>query len=202
MKVVVKTARLVPFLVPLLLLLIVGLAPSAQATAETDAAAPFESIAEISEEDEGEEECVEVGEEEEEAGEEEEECEAEAEGSGSVSAEDCFLRTVHARIVAFPDRNMVRLTLGYTTYAPAQATVEYKVKHDRLGAVNRRLGRSGVVRLNKHLGDREMSRVQGSGRFTVTVHVSEAPGACQRFESAQLEVEHSSDSRITWSEND
>jgi hypothetical protein len=199
---VVKTARLVPFLAPLLLLLIVSLAPSAQAGVETEAAAPFESIAEISEEDEGEEECVEVGEEEEEAGEEEEECEAEAEGSGSVSAEDCLLRTTHARVVAFPDRNTVRLTLGYTTYARSRATVEYKAGHDRLGAVSRRLGRSGVVRLSKHLGDREMSRVQGSGRFTVTVHVAEAPGACERFESAQLEVDHSSGSRITWSEDD
>jgi hypothetical protein len=96
---------------------------------------------------------------------------------------------------------MMRLTLGYTTYAPARATVEYGAKSDpRLGAVRRQLGRSGVVRLSKHLGSKAMTQLQASRRFTVTVHVAEAPRGCQRFEVQRLQVERSSDSRVTWSE--
>lgn len=196
-----RTARLVFFVVPLVLLVILGLTQSTQAAVEIEVPpAPFESTAEISEEGEVEEECSEGSEEDEETSEDEEECEAEAEGSGPVSAEDCLLRTAHARVVAFPAHNRVRLTLGYTTYAPAQAMVEYRAKHDRLGAVTRHLGHSGVIRISQHLSDREMGRVSGSGRFTVTVHVSNAPDACQRFESEQFVTEHSSDSRITWGE--
>ncbi len=201
-----KNARVALFLLPLILLLTAGLVQSALGAAEFEAAAPFESTAEISEEGEVEEECVEEfeeGEEDEEAvAETEEECEDEAEESSRVSAEDCLLRTTHARVVAFPSRNQVRLTLGYTTYAPAQATVEYKASHDRLGAATRHLGRSGVVRLSKHLDEKQMSRVRGSGRFTVTVHVSDVPGACQRFESDRLAVDRRGGSKITWGEDD
>jgi len=188
--------------VPLILLMILGLTQSTQAAVEIEGpSAAFESTAEISEEGEVEEECAEDSEEGEETGEDEEECEVEAEESGPISAEDCLLRSAHARVVALPARNSVRLTLGYTTYAPVRAIVEYGARHSRLGAVTRHLGRSGVIRLSKHLGDREMGRVRGSGHFTVTVHVSDAPSACQRFESEQLVTEHSSDSRITWSES-
>ena len=95
----------------------------------------------------------------------------------------------------------MRLTLGYTTYTPATATVEYGAKSEpRLGTVRRQLGRSGVVRLSKHLGGKEMAQLQASRRFTVTVHVPEAPRECQRFEVQRLQVERSSDSRVTWSE--
>ncbi|MDX6610469.1 MAG: hypothetical protein QOF85_2394 [Solirubrobacterales bacterium] len=173
---------------------------SAYALTETEAtSSPQDPAAQLDEEVESEDECVESGEEEdsEEAG---EECEAEAEDTSFSPAEDCYLRTARARVVAYPSLNTMRLTLGYTTYEPAQATVEYSAKHNRLGVVTRKLGRSGVVRLSRHLGDGEMGRVRRSRRFTVTVHVPDAPPSCKRFETEQLQVEHSSDSRITWSE--
>ena len=153
------------------------------------------------EEDEGkaEDECAES--ENEDAEEAEEECEAEAEDAGFSPAEDCYLRTATARVVAYPDREMMRLTLGYTTYAPAAATVEFGAKKDpHLGTVHRRLGRSGVLRLSKHLVGKQMTKVEASGRFTVTVHVPEAPPACQRFEVQRLQVAQSSEARVTWAE--
>jgi hypothetical protein len=165
------------------------------------AAPASDPAASLDEEVELEDECVESSEEGEDAEEAEEECEAEAEDTSFSPAEDCYLRTARARVVAYPTRNTMRLTLGYTTYEPAQATVEYSAKHNRLGAATRKLGRSGVVRLSKHLGDREMGQVQGSRQFTVTVHVPDAPPGCKRFETEQLRVERSSDSRITWSED-
>jgi hypothetical protein len=212
MKGVVRISRSFSLLVLLVLLAALGGARIASASSEGEAStAPFEPPIELSEEAEWIEECVEEGPEEEgeEAdegdegeGEEEEECEAEAEGSGSFSPDDCLLRTVNARAVAFPERNRVRLTLGYTTYEPARATVEYRARNgNRLGAVSRALGRSGVVRVSKHLGDGEMSRLRASRRFTVTVHVPEAPQRCERLETQQLAVRQSSDSRITWSQD-
>jgi hypothetical protein len=189
---------------PLALLAILVACQSAYALGDIEApASPPDLGASLEEEIEFEDECVESdedeeGEDSEEAG---EECEAEADDTDFSAAEDCYLRTARARVVAFPDRNTMRLTLGYTTYTPANAIVEYGAKSDpRLGTVRRRLGRSGVVRLSKHLGSKEMAQLQASRRFTVTVHVPEAPPDCQRFEVQRLQVERSSDSRVTWSE--
>jgi hypothetical protein len=188
---------------PFALLAILVASQSAYALGDAEApASPSDLGASLSEEIEFEDECVVSDEEEvEDAEEAEEECEAEAEDAGFSPADDCYLRTARARVVAFPDRDTMRLTLGYTTYTPASATVEYGAASDpRLGTVRRRLGRSGVVRLSKHLGSEEMKQVQASRRFTVTVHVPEAPHQCQRFEVQKLLVERSSDSRVTWSE--
>lgn len=190
-------------LLPLLLLGIFAVAQTGHALGDTEAPGlPLNVAIQMSEEEETEAECAEAEDEEAEGVEEpEEECEAEAEDAGFSPSEDCYLRTATARVVAYPDRKMMRLTLGYTTYAPATATVEYGAKKDpHLGTVQRQLGRSGVLRLSKHLAGGEMGKVETSGRFTVTVHVPEAPRACQRFEVQQLQVAQSSKARVTWAE--
>src|ERR1044072_255284 len=177
----------IPLLLPPALLAILAASQSAYALGDETPASSPDPGASLSEEVEFEDDCAESGEDEEEeeaedAEEVEEECEAEAEDAGFSPAEDCYLRTARARVVAYPERNMLRLTLGYTTYTPARATVEYGAKSDpRLGTVRRQLGRSGVLRLSKHLGGKEMAQVQASRRFTVTVHVPDAPRECQRF---------------------
>jgi hypothetical protein len=189
---------------PLVLLAILAAPQSAHAVGDAEVpASPPDLGASLSEEIESEDECVESDEEEEGEDSEEagEECEAEADDTSFSPAEDCYLRTARARVVAFPARNTMRLTLGYTTYTPAEATVEYGTDSDpRLGTVRRRLGRSGVVRLSKHLGSREMAQARAARRFTVTVHVPDAPQGCRPFEVQRLQVERSSDSRVTWSE--
>jgi hypothetical protein len=191
-------------LLPLLLLAILVASQAAHAVADTeDPSLPLSIAIQMSEEeDETEGECAESEDEEAEDSEEtEEECEAEAEDAGFSPADDCYLRTATARVVAYPDREMMRLTLGYTTYTPAAATVEFGAKKDpHLGTVHRRLGRSGVLRLSKHLAGGQMTKLESSGRFTVTVHVPEAPRACQRFEVQQLQVAQSSKARVTWAE--
>lgn len=191
-------------LVPLLLLAIFAAAQTAHALADAeDPGLPLNvAIQQGEEEDETEGECAETeGEEVEGVEEAEEDCEAEAEDAGFSPSEDCYLRTATARVVAYPDRKMMRLTLGYTTFTPTAATVEYGAKKDpHLGTVHRQLGRSGVLRLSKHLASGQMTKVETSGRFTVTVHVPEAPRACQRFEVQQLQVAQSSKARVTWAE--
>jgi hypothetical protein len=196
----------VRFLLPLALLAILVVSQPANAVAPDveGPGTPLELAIQLSEEEdtaeaEDEGECPES--EDEEVEEAEEECEAEAEDAGFSPADDCYLRTATARVVAYPDREMMRLTLGYTTYAPAAATVEFGAKKDpHLGTVHRQLGRSGVLRLSKHLAGRQMTKVEASGRFTVTVHVPEAPRACQRFEVQRLQVAQSSEARVTWAE--
>jgi hypothetical protein len=192
-------------LLPFALLAILVVSQTAHALADAeDPGSPLNvAIQQSEEEDESEGECVETEDEEAEGAEEaEEECEAEAEDAGFSPADDCYLRTATARVVAYPDRETVRLTLGYTTYTPAAATVEFGAKKDpHLGTVHRRLGHSGVLRLSKHLAAKQMTKVEDSSRFTVTVHVPEAPQACQRFEVQRLQVAQSSDSRVTWSED-
>jgi hypothetical protein len=198
---IARTAWLVCFAVPLMLLAILGASKPAHALTEIEVTAGSpEPTAQLSEETAWEEECIEGGEEELE--EEAEECEAEAEDTSFSPAEDCYLRTARARVVAYPARNRMRLTLGYTTFEPARATVEYRAANGRrLGTATRNLGRSGVVRLSKHLGSKEMERLRNAHRFMVTVHVAEAPSECQRFETEQLQVVRSSDAQITWSED-
>jgi hypothetical protein len=192
-------------LLPLLLLAVFAAAQTTHAFADgEDPSQPLNVAIQLSEEEaEAKGECAESEDEEvEDAEEAEEECEAEAEDAGFSPSEDCYLRTATARVVAYPDREMMRLTLGYTTYAPAAATVEYGAKKDpHLGTVHRRLGRSGVLRLSKHLAGSQMTKVETSGRFTVTVHVPEAPRACRRFEVQQLQVAQSSKARVTWAES-
>lgn len=191
-------------LLPLLLIAILVASQAAHALADTeDPGLPLDVAAQMSEEEgETEGECAEDEDEETEGSEEtEEECEAEGEDSGFSQANDCYLRTATARVVAYPDRETMRLTLGYTTYTPAAATVEYGAKKDpHLGTVHRQLGHSGVLRLSKHLAEGQMTKVESSGRFTVTVHVPEAPRACQPFEVQQLRVAQSSKARVTWAE--
>ena len=187
-------------LAPLLLLAILVASQAAHAFADAeDPGLPLNvAIQAGEEEDEGEAEgeCTESEDEE-----TEEECEAEAEDAGFSPADDCYLRTATAHVVAYPDRETMRLTLGYTTYAPAAATVQYGANKDpRLGAVHRHLGHSGVLRLSKHLTGGQMTKVERSGRFTVTVDVLEAPQACQRFEVQRLRVAQSSRARVTWAE--
>jgi hypothetical protein len=186
----------------LLAILVVSQPGPARAGVETTGL-PFElAIQTGEEEDESKGECAESeGGEVEGSEEAEEECEAEAEDAGFSPADDCYLRTAQARVVAYPDRETMHLTLGYTTYAPTAATVEYGAKKDpHLGTVHRRLGHSGMLRLSKHLTGKQMTKVETSGGFTVIVHVPEAPPACQRLEVQRLQVAQSSKARVTWAE--
>lgn len=194
---------LLPLLLLLLAILVASQAADALADGE-DPSLPLNVAIQLSEEEgETEGECSEAeGEEGEGSEEAEEECEAEAEDAGFSAAEACSLRTATARVVAYPEHQTMRLTLGYTTYTPTAATVAFGAKKDpHLGTVHRRLGHSGVVRLSKHLAAGQMGKVETSGSFTVTVHVPEAPPACRRFEVQQLHVAQSSGARVTWAES-
>ena len=61
--------------------------------------------------------------------------------------EECILRSAHGQAVASDKGDKLKLTIGYTTYEPAAASLT--IGH--LGTVHRHLGRSGVLRLVEDL---------------------------------------------------
>ncbi len=155
-----------PILVVLLVLsglLLAGAAHAAQLAQGTPPLAFEEEFAGEEEGEEGEEEfeegaCEEAEEEFDEgelsAGEVKEICEEEAAerrkkaaNPSTVAPEECILRSAHGQAVTSGKGDKLKLTIGYTTYEPAAATL--KVGH--LDTVHRHLGRSGVLRLVEDL---------------------------------------------------
>ena len=217
---IARIAWLITFVVPLILAALLLGVKSAHA-APNPVAVPFALDEEFEAEEEGdfeEGDCeeAEFEFEEDEIGELEFEqlCEKEASGKDETKAtgansetapEECVLRSAHARLVAYDSHNDVRLTIGYTTYEPTAATIEYSLDGHRgslhLGTVKRHLGKSGVIRLSKALADPKMDKVEAAGRFVVRLHVAGSPDSCLRYETEQLDVKRASKSQAVWSES-
>lgn len=123
---------------------------------------------------------------------------------GSVAPEECILRSAHASAVTDADSNKLKLTVGYTTYEPTSATLDYSLVGGKgslhMKTAKRQLGRSGVIRLTTALADPEMDKADAARRFVVKLHVTGSPGSCRRFETEQLSVKRASGSQAVWSE--
>lgn len=136
--------------------------------------------------------------------EEAEERRKKATGSGAPAPEECILRSAHASAVTDADSNKLKLTVGYTTYEPATATLDYSLVGSKgslhMKTAKRQLGRSGVIRLTTALADAEMDKVDAARRFVVKLHVTGSPGSCRRFETEQLSVKRASNDQAVWSE--
>jgi hypothetical protein len=165
-----------PILVVLLALSGLLLASAAHAAQPVPGTTPLAFEEEFADEEEGEEDeaefeegaCEEAEEEFDEgelsAGEVKEICEEEAAerrkkaaNPGSVAPEECILRSAHGEATTQGQGDKLKLTIGYTTYEPAAASL--KIGH--LGTVHRHLGRSGVLRvvedLHGHDGPKHLS---------------------------------------------
>jgi len=112
--------------------------------------------------DETEEEAEASEEELETCDEEAEECEEGEAASGpeerrSDAPGKCLLRSTSARAVTKNDK--LKLTIGYTTNEPSEATVEIKRGAVRIGSLHRHLGRSGVLRFSKELNEEQSGKL-------------------------------------------
>jgi hypothetical protein len=92
-------------------------------------------------------------------------CEEEAEegrkktsGPGKT-AEDCVLRSAHANAAVNDRSNKLKLTLGYTTYEPASATIEIGKGANHVATLHRHLGRSGVLRIIDTVRSQHLKRL-------------------------------------------
>jgi hypothetical protein len=112
------------------------------------------------------------------------------------------LRTADARVLVEDSQSRVRLALRYTTFAPADVAVAYRLSGGRgtlpLGSAKAHFTQSGVFRLTERLGRGDMERVRAARRFTVTIDVPAAPGHCARYSSHRLTVRHAAHGQVAW----
>lgn len=147
---------LAKLLVPLLLLTLLLDAAAARADSMAPATSPVvveeaEFEFEEGEEESPQEECEEATEEFEEGEidreELEEGCERQRKRSAHGEApEECILRSAHAHAVINAKSSTLKLTLGYTTYEPASATIDIGKGAAHIASLHRQLHRSGVIR--------------------------------------------------------
>ncbi|MGH2973664.1 MAG: hypothetical protein ACRDLL_02180 [Solirubrobacterales bacterium] len=143
--------------VPLALLLTLGARQITPALGESETSpASAESGFQPGEEGEWEAECVE-GLEELEAipGEAEELCEESDESE--TGSEACPLRSAHGHAVTVHDR--LKITIGYTTNAPAAVKVQIHYGSAGAKTFTRQLGRSGVLRFTEKASKRHGKKV-------------------------------------------
>lgn len=81
----------------------------------------------------------------------------EEETSRARGARECPLRSASPHAAEARDR--LKVTLGYTTFRPATATIQVGRGSTRIGTFKRRLGRSGVLRFSGRLRKRHGKRV-------------------------------------------
>jgi hypothetical protein len=216
-----RFAGVISFVATLTLIAILLLAKSAQARPlaplssggplGTPVGLPVAAVTEEEEEEEEEEAEEELGEggesESEEAEteveekEEEEQEEAEARASGKPPYE-CVLRTARGTVVVQEGQSKLRLQLAYTTFEPAPAAIEYRLRGSRgslrFSAGRRHLSESGVVRDTETLSRAELAKVVAGRAFTVRVLVPGAPGYCSRYSSRQLTTRRVAAARVSW----
>jgi hypothetical protein len=166
-----KLARLTALvLFAFLLMASTALAEDAENPVPSFAESEAQFTQELEWEEAGEEVCIET--EVESSSEEEDEglCEElEERGAESSEAEECPLRSTRAHGSTAHDR--LKITVGYTTYRPAAATIQIGSGANKLGTFKRHLGRSGVLRFTEKGSTKHGKRV--------VVHVS-VPSA-QRY---------------------
>lgn len=113
----------------------------------------------------------------------EEEWEAEAEGrspQGREARPSCVVRGASARVAT--RRNRLKLTIGYAVAAPTRARIEIRAGKRKLATVSRRLGGTGVIRLNKRVGKRlgrQLGKQSNGGRrIRLRIELPRKAAAC------------------------
>jgi hypothetical protein len=194
------------FFATLTLVVVLGIAKSAQALTMPPTgtpgtvAAPAASAAD----EESEDEEAETSEDEyfgEECEEGEEECEEGEDGLEEAPAE-CLLSSAEATVTASASKDKVRLQVRYATFSPTVVAVDYGLHGSKgslyLGGEKKQFARHGVLRLTKVLTEAQMAKVMAAKGFTVRLRVPAAPGYCKSFFDHQLDVRRATPTGLTW----
>ena len=201
----------------LLALLFLAQPASALSSARTPGAAlgsagllPAPAVVEV-DEDEAEEEETEEEETEEESQEGEDEIDADDEESdeaetGSLPPAECLLQTARSRVFTDTSRDRVGLVLRYTSLAPTEVGVDFKLKGSKgslgLGRAKQRFTKKGVFRLTSQVSESKMERVRAAKSFTVDLSIPAAPSYCQRFYTRHLSIRRAAHSQVVWLQSD
>ncbi len=193
------------FLAVAALIALLGLATSAQALTvpAANAFGPGTALTpplDEEEDDEGEDEAETSDDEELES----EDCEAdeeECDESGSAPTE-CRVHDAEATVSASPRRDRISLKVRYATTAPTAVSLDYALHGAKgsldLGATRKKLGKKGVLRLNRALTEAQMAKVMAARDFTVRLRVPGAPTYCQAFFDYELDVRRTTPGGLTW----
>jgi hypothetical protein len=138
--------------------------------------------------------------------EEGEECLERRAGPGGVPPAQCLLRTARARLLVYSSQSRVRLVIRYTAFSPGDVYVDYRLGGARgplkLGTAHLHFARSGLLRVNAHLGDGEMDKVRSAKRFTVVTNVPAAPRYCRHYDTRHLTIRRTIHSQAVWFQSD
>jgi hypothetical protein len=136
---------------------------------------------------------------------EEDECEAGA-GASPLPPEECLLRSARARVFAYATQDRIRLVIRYTSFSPAEVTVDYRLSGARgalrLRPAKRRFAERGFFRLDERLSEAEMVKVHAARRFTVVMHVAATPRYCRQYDTRHLTIRRSVHSQVVWFQSD
>jgi hypothetical protein len=148
-----------------------------------------------------EEECEEVGEELEGEEGDLEVCE-EGGTTSALPPEECLLRSARARVLTYTAHDKVRLVIRYTSFAPADVLVGYRLAGSGgslgLGSARAHFAKGGIYRATERLSETQAAKVRAAKRFTVTLDILGAPAYCHRFETRHLTIRKTVHNQVVW----
>jgi hypothetical protein len=134
----------------------------------------------------------------------EEICTEETVASGAEASDACILKSAEATVLVLPAKDTVRLTLRYTTHAPAVVSVRYSLRGRKgalnMGATSARFSRGGVFREAEKLNEREMGKAVAATEFDVRVRAVNTPGYCRKLFDLELDSRRSAQGRSRWTD--
>jgi hypothetical protein len=191
------------FFATLTLIVVLGIAKSAQALTVPPAGAPGTVAAPAPpayDESEDEEAEASEGVEDEECEEDEEECEEV--GDATEAPAECLLSSAEATVTASANKDRVRLQVRYETSSPTAVAIEYGLHGSKgslyLGGERKQFSRHGVLRLTKDLTEAQMAKVMAAKGFTVRLRVPAAPAYCKDFFDHQLDSRRATPTGLAW----
>lgn len=136
-----------------------------------------------------------------EADEDDADAEEKCDESGAAPTE-CRVSGAEATVIARPQRDRISLKVRYATTAPTAVSLDYGLHGAKgslyFGAAKKKLGKKGVLRLNRTLTEAQMAKVMAARDFTVRLRVPGAPTYCQAFFGHELDVRRATPGGLTW----
>jgi hypothetical protein len=133
-----------------------------------------------------------------------EECDAfeEEDEVAASPPSECLLRSVSARVFTQVNRAQVSLVLGYTSLAPANVTIDYRLKGNRgalsFGRTAHHFSRQGIFRVTETLNESQMAKVKAAKDFSVRIQIPSTPGYCRSYFTRHLNVKRKAHGLVVW----
>jgi hypothetical protein len=135
---------------------------------------------------------------------EEEECETEAEEEEAEAPRECVLSSASATVTAATHSDKVRLVIRYTAFSPGAIQIVYWLRGAKgplsLGTDRSQLGKQGVIRDTETLTAAQKTKALAARDFTIQLRPANAPRYCHSLLDRHLTVRRNASGRLTWSD--